>query len=209
MSRLWLGRRVAAGEITVVPANQASWTDLQTVLGTRGYAAACQCQRIKLGDRAWWYMPVEERAQLLREDTDAGHPEGDQTSGLVAYLDGEPVGWCAVEPRTAYRRLLNSSVPWAGRTEDKKDDGVWAVACFVTRAGYRKRGISRALAAAAVDFARSRGARALEGYPIIPRPGQDVPWGELNVGHVNAFVAAGFTEVSRPSQRRAVMRIDF
>jgi hypothetical protein len=37
----------------------------------------------------------------------------------------------------------------------------------------------------------------------------DVPWGELHVGHVSIFTAAGFTEVSRPSLRRAVMRIDF
>jgi GNAT superfamily N-acetyltransferase len=200
---------VAGDEISVVPANQASWRDLQAVFGTRGAAAACQCQRIKLGDRAWWYLPVEERAQLLREETDAGHPEAERTSGLVAYLDGEPVGWCAVEPRTAYRRLLNSNVPWAGRTEDKADDGVWTLACFAVRAGFRRRGVTYSLAAAAVEFARTRGAEALEGYPITPRPGQDISWGELNVGHYNVFVAAGFSEVSRPSSRRAVMRVEF
>jgi GNAT superfamily N-acetyltransferase len=195
--------------ISVAPANQASWADLQTVLGVRGPASSCQCQRIKLGDGAWWSMPTEERAARLREETDCGHPRARQTSGLVAYLDGEPVGWCAVEPRTAYRRLLNSRIPWANRLEDKDDDDVWAVVCFVTRAGYRRRGISRALAVATVDYARRRGARALEGYPIIPRAGQDVPWGELNVGAHAIFVAAGFTEVSRPSNRRADMRIDF
>ena len=206
---MWFARAVVDGAISVVPANQATWDDLQTVFGDRGYAAACQCQRIKLGDRAWWYLPVEERAHRLRQETDCGHPEARTTSGLVAYLDGEPVGWCAVEPRTAYRRLLNSTIPWAGRAERKDDDGVWALVCFATRAGFRRRGITHALAAAAVDFARERGARALEGYPIIPRPGQDVAWGELNVGHYNVFVTAGFAEVSRPSNRRAVMRIDY
>ena len=100
------------------------------------------------------------------------------TSGLVAYLDGEPVGWCAVEPRTAYPRLLlKTRVPWEGRAEDKTDDSVWAVTCFVTRAGFRRRGISRALARAAVDFARERGARALEGYPMITQPGQEITLG--------------------------------
>ena len=38
----------ATSEITVVPANEASWEDLQAVLGTRGGAAVCQCQRFKL-----------------------------------------------------------------------------------------------------------------------------------------------------------------
>ena len=61
---------------------------------------------------------------------------------------------------------------------------------------------------AAVDFARERGARALEGYPMIPERGKDVPWGELHVGHASIFAAAGFSEVSRPTLRRAVMRVD-
>ena len=97
-------------------------------------------------------------------------PGSETTSGLVAYLDGEPVGWCAVEPRPAFTGLVrNNRVPWEGRDEDKADESVWAVTCLFTRAGYRKRGVSRALAAAAVDFARERGARALEGYPIRRR----------------------------------------
>jgi GNAT superfamily N-acetyltransferase len=195
--------------VSFVPANQASWEDLQTVFGSRGYAASCQCQRIRLGDRVWWNMPREERAHRLREETDCGHPESDRTSGLVAYLDGEPVGWCSVGPRTGYRRLMNSPIPWVGRREDKADEGVWTLACFATRAGYRKRGVTYALAAAAVDFARRRGAQALEGYPMITQPGQEIPWGEVNVGTYKVFAAAGFVEVSRPSHRRAVMRVDF
>jgi GNAT superfamily N-acetyltransferase len=98
---------------------------------------------------------------------------------------------------------------WSGRREDKADDTVWAVTCFVTRKEYRKRGISYALAAATVDFARNRGAAALEAYPTEPEPGKEVIWGELYAGARQVFAAAGFTEVSHPSPRRAVMRIDF
>jgi GNAT superfamily N-acetyltransferase len=83
---------------------------------------------------------------------------------------------------------------------------VWALTCFVTRAGFRRRGISRALPWAAVDFARDRGARAIEGYPMTRK---DVLLGELHVGTLGTFAAAGFAEVSRPTLRRAVMRIDF
>jgi GNAT superfamily N-acetyltransferase len=125
-------------------------------------------------------------------------------------LDGEPVGWCAIEPRIAYFGLMrNFKVYWDGRSEDKTDDTVWSVTCFVTRAGYRRRGISRALARAAVNFARERGARAVEGYPMLVEPGQNVIWGELHVGTRSVFDAAGFEEVSHPSKRRVVMRIDF
>jgi GNAT superfamily N-acetyltransferase len=159
---------------------------------------------------SWASVGVEELSFRLRAQTDCGRPASQTTSGLVAYLDGEPVGWCAVEPRNVHARLLlKTRVPWTGRDEDKADGSVWAVTCFVTRAGFRRRGVSRALARAAVDFARQRGARALEGYPMLTQPGQDVTWGELHVGSRSIFEDAGFAEVSRPTLRRVVMRIEF
>jgi GNAT superfamily N-acetyltransferase len=197
--------------VTVVPANEASWEDLQAVFGARGSAALCQCQRFKLGPReSFGSFPVEERALRLRTQTNGGDPEADTTSGLVAYLDGEPVGWCAVEPRTAYAGLLRVfRVPWVGRTESKTDDTVWAVTCILIRAGYRGRGLSRALVGAAIDFARRRGARALEGYPMLTEPGEEITWGEIHVGTRSMFADTGFSEVSHPTPRRVVMRIDF
>jgi GNAT superfamily N-acetyltransferase len=202
--------RVTAPEpaLSVVPANKASWEDLQTVFGTRGQASRCQCQRYKLRPReSFASFPVEERAHRLRQQTDCGHPRSGTTSGLVAYLNGEPVGWCAVEPRTAYEGLArNNRVPWEGRGEDKTDDSVWAVTCLFTRAGFRKRGISRVLVRAAVDLARERGARAIEGYPLTTK---NVILEELHAGTAGVFADAGFTEVSRPTLRRVVMRIDF
>ena len=196
--------------VAVVPANAASWEDLRAIFGDRGYAAFCHCQRPKMRSWAEWReLGVAGRMQRLEAQTHCGNPAAVTTTGLVAYLDGEPVGWCSVEPRTAYPRLRRTEVPWKGRDEDPTDEGVWSIVCFVTRAGFRRRGISRALAHAAVDFARERGARALEGYPMLVDPGQDVTWGELNVGSRSVFADAGFTEVSHPTLRRVVMRIDF
>ena len=194
--------------ISVLPANMASWDDLQTVFGSRGAAAGCQCQRYKLAPReSFRSFPVEERADRLRQQADSGHPESGTTSGLLAYVDGEPAGWCAVEPRSAYTGLARVfRIPWEGRDEDKADSSVWAVTCFVTRAGFRKHGVSRALARVAVGFARERGARAIEGYPIVTK---DVIIEELHVGTKGVFADAGFTEVSHPTLRRVVMRIDF
>jgi GNAT superfamily N-acetyltransferase len=187
----------------IVPANEASFADLQTVFGTRGPAHRCQCQRYKLKrGEAFRRFPVEEREFRLRAQTDS-----EPTTGLIAYVDGEPVGWCAVEPRTAYEGLVrNNRVPWEGRDEDKADASVWAVTCLFTRAGFRKRGISRALARAAVDHAREHGARAIEGYPMTTK---NALLEELHCGTEATFTAAGFTEVTRPTIRRAVMRIDF
>ncbi|HEY9290247.1 MAG TPA: hypothetical protein VIP98_03105 [Microlunatus sp.] len=96
--------------------------------------------------------------------------------------------------------LRNNRVPWDGRDEDKSDSSVWAVTCFLTRAGYGH-GVSHALAAAAVDFARARGARAIEGYPDLVEGG--------HVGTRDTFAQAGLVEVHQPTKRRLVMRLDF
>jgi GNAT superfamily N-acetyltransferase len=200
-----------AGVIRVVAANEAGCDDLQSVFGARGTAAICQCQRYKLHRReSFRSFPVEERAHRLREQTGCGHPEAEETTGLVAYLDGDPAGWCAVEPRPRFHGLVrNNRVPWEGRDEDKTDESVWAVTCVFVRAGFRGRRIAYTLVRAAVDHARARGARALEAYPILTQPGQTISWDEIHVGTPSIFAAAGLTEVNRPTLRRIVMRIDF
>lgn len=66
------------------------------------------------------------------------------------------------------------------------------------------RGPSR-WAGARSSHARQHGARALEAYPITTTSGIAE---ELHVGTVPTFAAAGLQVVSRPSPRRAVMRVE-
>ena len=199
---------IEPGQVRVVPANEASWDDLVAIFGKAGYAARCRCQRLKVTGWIWRDSTQEERVALQREQTACGDPSAKTTSGVVAYVDGEPAGWAAVEPRTAYPKLRTTRIPWTGRTEDKDDEGVWAVTCFVVRKSHRGRGLMYHLAKATVDHARSRGAMALEGYPMITQPGKEITWGELHVGARQVFEEAGFTEVSHPTLRRVVMRVD-
>lgn len=196
-------------QLRIVPANEASWDDLAAIFGTTDYPSRCQCQRFKVLGWVWRDSTQEQRTAMLRAQTACGDPNAADTSGLVAYVNGEPAGWVAVEPRTAYPKLRTLRVPWSGRDEDKDDDGVWAVTCFVVRKGYRGRGLTYPLARATVDFARRRGARVIEAYPMITQPGREITWGEVHVGARQVFEDAGFEEVSHPTLRRVVMRIDF
>lgn len=193
---------------TAVPANQAEWEDLQAVLGGSD-AGRCQCQRHKVAGWIWRDSTQEGRTAALRSQTACGDPDAAATSGLVGYLDGEPVAWAAVEPRTAYPKLRTTRIPWSGRDEDRDDPGVWAVTCLIIRKGYRGRGLTYPLARATIGYARERGARALEAYPMITEPGKVITWGELHVGARQAFEEAGFVQVSHPTKRRVVMRVDF
>jgi GNAT superfamily N-acetyltransferase len=192
-------------DLRMVPANEATADDLDVIFEW-GDPARCRCQWFKIRYVEWKSTPRDELARRLREQTRCGHPASSRTSGLVAYDGDEPAGWCAVEPRVAYPRILTAKVPWAGRDEDRSDQSVWSVTCFVTRTGFRHQGVAQALAAAAVGFARDRGARAVEGYPIAAAA--KATSAELFVGTEGMFADAGFTAVSRPSARRVVMQSD-
>ena len=114
-------------ESTVVrPANEARWKELEAIFGSRGPASRCWCQRFKLAPKeSFGSVPAEDRAHRLRTQTESDHPESTVSSGLVAYLDSEPVGWCAVEPRPHYAGLVRVfRVPWEGRDEDRLDESV-------------------------------------------------------------------------------------
>lgn len=193
--------------LSIVPANQVAFDDLQSVFGDRGPAARCQCQRYRLSrGESFGKQPVEERQHRLREQTGCGDPDT-PTCGLLAWLADEPVGWCAVGPRNDLNGLKRVfTVPWKGRHEDPDDPTVWAVTCLFIRRSYRRRGVASALVRATVDHARGQGARAVEGYPIVRT---DVINEELHVGTVPMFETAGFRKVSAPTERRVVMRVDF
>jgi GNAT superfamily N-acetyltransferase len=203
---------IKADDLSIVPANHASADDLTAVFGTRD-AGRCNCQRFKTRGWFWEQATDEQRRASLRDQANCGDPAATSTTGLVAFLKdpaATPVGWVAVEPRTEYPRLLGLPTVWKGRPdEDKRDDSVWAVTCFVVRKGYRRRGITYALAEAAVGYAKANGARALEAYSMLTQPGREITWGELHVGARQVFAEAGLAEVSRPSVRHAVMRIEF
>jgi len=156
--------------VSVVPANEASWDDVTAIFGTAD-AGRCQRQRFKVVGWIWRDSTQEQRTAMLRTQTACGNPAATTTSGLVAYVDGGPAGWVAVEPRTAYPKLRTTRIPWSGRDEDKDDDSVWAVT------------VSRS--------ARVTGAAA----------GKVITWGELHVGARQVFEDAGFREVTHPTPR--------
>ena len=188
------------------PATQAPWDDVAAVFGRTGGPSDCWCQRFKLD----WYglhdSPKEVKADLLREQCTAG--PGVPPPGLVGYRDGEPAGFVAVEPRPAFHRMPVRRLDLGRRGEQRADPGVWAVTCFVVRVGHRRRGLCHDLLGAAVGHARGYGARAVEGYPMITTPGEDITWGETHVGTRSTFEAHGFDQVVHPTKRRVVMRLE-
>lgn len=196
-------------QVRFVPASEAAWDEIDAVFGTADYASRCRCQRLKVNGWIWRDSTLEQRLAMQLEQTGCGDPSAERTSGLLAFVDGEPAGWVAVEPRIEFPNLRRTVIPWKGRDEVRDDPGVWAVTCLIVRKGFRGRGLTYLMAEATIEHARRHGATALEAYPMITDPGKEVTWGELNVGARQVFEDAGFHQVSHPTKRRVVMRVDF
>jgi GNAT superfamily N-acetyltransferase len=183
--------------VSVHDATPDRWPDVEAVMATRGDPARCWCQYFRLRGAAWRESTRTSNRAGLRLQV-----ESDRPPGVLAYLDGAPVGWCGVAPRSAYPRLAASAV--ASSVEDA--DGVWAVVCFVVRVGQRRRGVAGPLLDGVVDLARRYGAGIVEGYPVDPAARESVSSSELYHGPLQVFRRAGFTEVARPYPGRAVVR---
>jgi len=126
--------------------------------------------------------------------------------GVLAYADGEVAGWAAVAPRSELPFARSAKIP------DVDDLPVWSVWCIRVRPGYRGRGISHTLLDGAVAYARSRGAPAIEGYPV-DNQGKKVDLTMAYVGTRKLFEDAGFTKAADTTSvfggfPRVVMRLD-
>lgn len=190
-------------EFTWLPANRATPEDVEAVLGAGG-ARRCRCQGLKVEGWIWRDSTQEQRDAALVAQTACG-TDG-PTSGLIGYVDGDPAGWVAVEPRENYPRIWSRKQPWMRM--DPELEGVWSVTCFVVAKGHRGTGLTYELAAATVEHAREQGARLLEGYPMEPAPGKKVIWDEASVGLLPVFLEAGFEVHASPTLRRRVVRHD-
>jgi GNAT superfamily N-acetyltransferase len=181
--------------ITVWPAAPERWPDLETLFEN----IPCWCQYWRLSasaygrrDKAELAEWVAERRQGLRAQLERPTPPG-----VIAYVAGQPAGWCGFGPRPEMERLVRS------RTIPAVDDRpVWAIVCFIVRTSFRRRGVARALLDGAIACAREHGAPALEAYPVDPG-GKRISTAFAYVGTLSMFEKAGFERVVETAARSA------
>lgn len=184
-------------KVEIRPLTNGNIIDAEHVFASSPESAGCFCM--------WFIIPVAQyhaggraanRQLFLDLVNDSAAPVG-----LVAYVDGEPVGWCAAGPRSRFGRAVK--VPSFKGRNPSEDDSVWMVPCFNIRKDHRRKGVSQALLNAAIQLARQQGAKAIEGFPFArgAKVGR-----ESMVGVEATFEAAGFVVTRHPSATRVVMR---
>ena len=188
-------------KLTTHPLTPERWPDLEAVFNAKGCSVArgCWCMYYRVSGAQPWPSSRSPRAQqsraAFRKLVDSGEPPG-----LLGYFGKVPVGWVALGPREDYPKLQRSPV-----MKPVDDQPVWSITCFVVPAAYRGQGVASALLAAAVAYAKRRGVRLLEGYPVdkAQRSSPDSMW----FGSKTMFDAAGFEEIARRKPTRPVVRI--
>lgn len=190
-------------EIVIAPATAGRFADAEHALTGGGDGRSCQCQWWMMPNVQFQSMPTEERRERLKQEleTETVAP------ALIAYADGEAAGWVRVGPRAAQVRIGRTRNIAAHTPHDPDDPSVWAVSCFVVRREHRGTGITAKLLKAAVDHARSHGARIIEAYPVDTATTKK-PSNELYHGVLSVFEAAGFAEIARPKPDRVIVALE-
>ena len=162
----------------------ALWPDLERLFGPKGAVGGCWCM--------WWRQPLGERWEDLKGTENRRRfralVRSGKAHGVLAFVDGQPVGWAAFDRRRDFVKLDRAPSLACSDADD-----VWSVPCFFVKAGFRDRGISRALLQGAVVALRARSAHLVEGYPVRPpASGQRIPTAFAFTGTRSQFRGAGF-----------------
>jgi GNAT superfamily N-acetyltransferase len=178
------------------PLTAHEWQDFVTLFDEPGPHRGCWCMywRVKRADFHRQYGAGLQDAMLKIVD-------GGMIPGILAYIDGKPVGWCSIAPREEFPVLDRS--PTLKRVDN---ESVWSIVCFFVSKNYRQQGISRFLLQAAIEHARERGAKIIEAYPLKTEIAETQPY-ERYMGLESTYEQAGFKVVTRRSERRPIMRI--
>jgi GNAT superfamily N-acetyltransferase len=182
-------------DLTIKPVTMAEWPDLQALFSEPGPQNGCWCMYWRVKRAEFHRHYGEDHRRAMEQIIASG-----RVPGILAYFEGQPIGWCSIAPREEFPVLDRS------RTLKRVDDEpVWSIVCFFVARQYRGRGLTRALIEAAVEYARGRGARIIEAYPLVPKDAS-YPQFELYTGLISTFEKLGFVVVARRSERRPLMR---
>ncbi len=185
-----MSRSSTAPALEFHPLTPDRWPDLVALFDHHGNPGYCWCMTWRLTSVQYKQLDSTGRRDALESLVNAGTP-----TGILAYEEGEPIGWCSIAPRETYPRLEKSKV-----LKRLDDAPVWSVACFFVKRSKRGQGVSLQLLNAAVTYARSQGARIVEGYPV--EPDQSYRF----MGAPSIFTQAGFHEAALASNGRRIMR---
>ncbi|OFI37598.1 GNAT family N-acetyltransferase [Arthrobacter sp. SW1] len=187
--------------ITIRPARD--FEDVRTLVGPKKSldSNVCWCLSYRIPAKQNLALQGRQRGEFVKELLSAELPPG-----ILAYDGDEPVGWAAVHPRADTSFARSRKIPLLD------EQAAWSVWCIRVRPGHRGKGISHALLAGAVDFARSNGAPVLEGYPV-DNGGEHVDLTMAYVGTRKLFEDAGFSKAADTESvingfPRVLMRLD-
>ena len=147
-------------ELEFRPLTRDRLPDLANLFGQGGDPKWCWCSFFRVRNADFAHATADTNRQVLERAVATTATEG-RSPGLIAYRDGEPIGWVSLGPRDDYERLKHSKI-----LAPIDDRPVWSIVCFYTALDARGAGVSAAMLEHATTFARANGATLLEAYPV-------------------------------------------
>jgi len=181
--------------LEIYPLDSNRWGDFELLFGARGGCGGCWCMSWRQ-KRSDFYRLRGDGNKLAMKTL----VEQNECVGLLAYVDGKPIGWCAIAPREAFPRLENSKV-WK-RIDDQQ---VWAITCFFIANSFRRKGISLELIKGAINYCKENSIKIIEAYPVVPYR-EKIPDAFAWTGFPAVFEKAGFVVAERRSPSKPIMR---
>lgn len=186
--------------VDIQPLTSDFWPAFEDLFGKQGACYGCWCTHFRLPPATRRENNRERNKEHIKARIERGPPPG-----LLAFEDGQALGWMQVGPRADVPEWNN-----AGRGSapldptDASDPAVWAISCFFLRTKARGRGLTHRLVEAGLAFAGENKARIVEACPMdLSRDSRSIG---LFVGSSRVFEKAGFERIVERKAGRPLMR---
>ncbi len=183
-------------EIKFLPLCSSNLNDFEMLFNSCDQCKECWCMNHRLDPKD---VLIGEAAKMANRKL----VNEDKIFGILAYLDEECIGWCAVDPlknQLGHDYCLEKGIP-----DDLKP---WSIHCVYIKPSARGKGISAGLVNSALKLAKQNGAKEVYSFPIPEENISKFPKDEAEFsGRSSTFRKLGFSKIENLNAFYDVYRI--
>lgn len=184
-------------KLEILPLIQDRFEDLTAVFETSDECKNCWCMNHRMAPEK--VVTGGEARSCFQKSIGT-----ESLSGLLAYVEGKPAGWCAVDPlrtQVGHDYYLSLKEPPSAST--------WIIHCLYVIPGARGLGVSTELVKGAVRLAREKGASEVLAFPIPEESHGKFPLHDAEFsGRMSTYLKQGFEKAERLNEFYQKVRLD-
>lgn len=184
------------GQWTSTLMSPNTWQDFERMFQRHKGCGGCWCTYHICSYPDFERMKWDERREAHQKMVDAG-----VVTGVVCYLDDEPVGWCQFGPARLFEHTDRKRT-YRSFDKSNKLKPDWRITCVFVDKSYRGQGLARRVLAEGISAIKRQGGGVTEAFPFVI-PDKKIP---EYTGSVEMYQAEGFEEVAKLGRHIVLMR---